>query len=136
MGLPMRQRTSVALSVAFILLIVSLGIHLGCNREPPTPPVKPTNGSFKPTNVLIRSPLPPSENFTLEEDLVFTDPDNKVWKASKGTLTDGASIPQFLLSFTGTNTGSDVLRAAIVHDAYCGEANSAGPSFHIDTPDH
>lgn len=55
----------------------------------------------------------------MADRLIYTAPDGTEWVAVKGTLTDGASIPTFALSFTGDKFSASFLKAAIVHDAYC-----------------
>jgi hypothetical protein len=68
----------------------------------------------------------------LQDDFTFYDPAGKKWLAPKGTLTDGASIPQAFLSFTGGQLDAQYRDAAVLHDAYCAQANEKGPSFHIE----
>jgi hypothetical protein len=62
-------------------------------------------------------------------ELAFIDAKKRRWMAPVGTLTDGASIPQLALSVTAATSTGTVLSAAIVHDAYCGQLNSQGPSY-------
>lgn len=64
--------------------------------------------------------------------ITFHAPDGKVWTAPTGTITDGASIPSLLAGFFGGKLNEDHLLAAIVHDAYCAEANEGKPSYQIE----
>jgi hypothetical protein len=52
-------------------------------------------------------------------DFTYADGAGKRWRARKGDITDGASIPQFLWSFIGGPFVGPKLRAAVVHDRYC-----------------
>ena len=59
------------------------------------------------------------------------DSKKRKWTAPKGTIADGASIPEWALSAVGCQFSEDFLDAAVNHDAYCGEANEKdGASFH------
>jgi len=54
----------------------------------------------------------------LADDLFFVDPDEFVWKAGKGDVTDGASIPPLFKEIIGGPFESDYLPAAVIHDHY------------------
>ena len=62
-------------------------------------------------------------------DIKYTDPSGKTWTAPKGTITDGASIPDKLSSIFGGKLNPTHLQAAIVHDAYCGLANKGQANY-------
>ncbi len=55
----------------------------------------------------------------LLEDFLFTDPNDRVWTAPKGTNINGASIPRPLWSIVGSPYTDDYRRASIVHDVAC-----------------
>ena len=74
-------------------------------------------GVFAPAEVVLGT-VEGSELRVLNEPLVFTGRNGKKWTAPKGTLTDGASIPDAALPFIGDRFDSRYLNAAIVHDAY------------------
>ncbi|MEI7995595.1 MAG: DUF1353 domain-containing protein [Methylococcaceae bacterium] len=74
-----------------------------------------------------------TEAFRVAEDFVFIDENGKRWEAPAATLTDGASIPQLFLVFTGGQLSKDFRAAAVVHDAYCGVANKGGKSYQIES---
>jgi len=74
-----------------------------------------------------------TEAFCVADDFVFIDENGKRWEAPVGTLTDGASIPQLFLVFTGGQLSQDFRAAAVVHDAYCGVANKGGKSYQIES---
>lgn len=55
----------------------------------------------------------------LGDDFFFDDDNGLVWKADKGDVTDGASIPQELQGLVGHSFDADLIRAAVIHDHYC-----------------
>jgi hypothetical protein len=59
----------------------------------------------------------PDRNMGLLNDFYFIDKDCKTWKAKKGEIIDGASIPRFLWTLVGSPYTRDYRRASIVHDA-------------------
>lgn len=59
----------------------------------------------------------------LAEDLYFVDSESFVWKAGKGDLTDGATIPDLLKPFIGESFEADFLPAAVIHDHYTNRAH-------------
>ncbi len=91
-------------------------------------------GSFVPShNTEIGLIRREDGDFNTPEVIKFKDPNGKVWTAPAGTITDGASIPSIFAGFFGGKLNKKHLFAAIVHDAYCGEANAGGPSYQIET---
>lgn len=72
----------------------------------------------------------PGVHFVTRDDFKFTDANGRMWVAPKGTITDGASIPQFAMSIVGAPTNATYMNAAIIHDAYCAEDNIKGASYH------
>jgi len=71
--------------------------------------------------------------FDTPVDIKYLGPDGKVWKAPAGTITDGASIPNVFTRFFGGKLSEKHLFAAIVHDAYCAEANKGNPPFQTES---
>ena len=61
----------------------------------------------------------PDRNMSLLEGFSFTDPDGKPWPAPKGSVINGASIPQPLWATVGSPFTDDYRRASIVHDVAC-----------------
>jgi len=85
-----------------------------------------TNSSFDPPvatelNLIARE----DGQFDTPVDIKYNDPNGKIWTAPKGTITDGASIPDNVTLLFGGKMNPKHLRAAIVHDAYCGKANKS-----------
>jgi hypothetical protein len=87
-------------------------------------------GTFKPTVVTVNGTLPRLVSTT---NFIFTDPDGRKWTAPAGTITDGLSIPSILLPFVlpliSNVWATEYQGAALVHDAYCAEANKKGTSY-------
>ena len=55
----------------------------------------------------------------LLEDYGYKDPSAIEWHAPKGTVVDGASIPQPLWSFIGGPFSGKYRNASVIHDHYC-----------------
>lgn len=87
-------------------------------------------GTFAPTQVEVTGKYP---RMASKDDFVFKAPDGRKWKAPKGTITDGLSIPTILLPFAlpliDGVWAPKYRGAALVHDAYCAEANTKGTSY-------
>ncbi len=54
----------------------------------------------------------------LLEDFVYIDPSENEWRARKGFVTDGASIPRPLWEEVGSPYTGRYLKAAVIHDQY------------------
>lgn len=107
-----------------ILLVVLLMVGLwlgGCLSPAQRPYGKFEPKEIGPCNVLTLTVdgQPTTIMELMTDRLTYTAADGTEWTAVKGTLTDGASIPSFALSFTGDKFSASFLKAAIVHDAYC-----------------
>lgn len=62
---------------------------------------------------------PDGRHMTLVEDFAYIDGRNKLWKAPKGSIVDGASIPQAFWSVIGSPFTGEFRAASVVHDVYC-----------------
>ena len=62
--------------------------------------------------------LPDGRQVKLLEDLTFTDSNKRVWAASEGLISDGASIPRIVWWCVGSPFTGQYRRAAIFHDGY------------------
>jgi hypothetical protein len=100
----------------------------GCEKTSIGSPKRPY---FAPAHATLRGPIR-GNLWELEHDFSFFDSKGKQWKAPKGTLSDGASIPQLFLSLIGDRLDPKYLDAAVVHDAYCGRGNERGASYHAE----
>lgn len=69
----------------------------------------------------------PDRNMQLLEDFIYTDPGNKDWKAGKGRIVNGASIPRALWITVGAPYVGDYRKASVVHDTACEDADRAHP---------
>ncbi|MBB3372578.1 hypothetical protein FHT72_007119 [Rhizobium sp. BK077] len=67
--------------------------------------------------------LPPgcesAGNCRLGQDFGFVDGSGLGWQASKGLLTDGASIPPWTQPLVGAPFEAAFIKAAVIHDHYC-----------------
>jgi uncharacterized protein DUF1353 len=57
---------------------------------------------------------------TLKYDLRYRDPKGKDWLAAADNKTDGASIPVWAQPFIGDPFDESYIKAAVIHDHYCG----------------
>lgn len=60
-------------------------------------------------------------DMSLIEEFCYVDPNGKKWTAPKGSIINGASIPQPLWSIVGSPYTGDYRRASIVHDVACND---------------
>ena len=111
-----------------LLLTVFAATLVGCDGKKKTnskaEPSAPSTGTFEPSQVPL-SAVEESQLKALDQPLVFTQADGTIWTAPKGTLTDGASIPDAALSLIGDRFDPRYLNAAIVHDAYSQTDNAS-----------
>jgi Protein of unknown function (DUF1353) len=73
---------------------------------------------------------PGGRNGKLLAPYVFVDPDQKLWTAPKGLVTDGASIPRPLWSIVGSPWTGLYRNAAVIHDAYCDSHSEPWQAVH------
>lgn len=57
--------------------------------------------------------------FELTKDFWFEDPNSVIWMTPKGTVVDGASIPQPFWSIIGGPFEGSYLKASVIHDYFC-----------------
>jgi len=95
------------------LLIASTGAFA---QDFPNPP--PCDSCFVGTLRLLANPQDVNTKI-LAQDLYFVDSNKVVWKAGKGDVTDGASIPPLFQPIIGGPWEADYLPAAVMHDHYC-----------------
>ena len=84
--------------------------------------------------VSLKSPLAQQDGAFLDElnvrliskgkiellnDFKYRDSKNDIWKAPKGYVSDGASIPQVFWSVVGGPLDGDYRDAAVIHDYFC-----------------
>lgn len=68
---------------------------------------------------------------TLKYPLTFIDPDRRTWRADAGDLTDGASIPDWAQAIIGGPWDESYLKAAVMHDHYCGRHEYSWRETHL-----
>lgn len=108
----------VRIALAAIALPL-LGAGYVLVQAAPLPDPPPCTNCFVGKVILSLYPADPSgRRKVLEDDLYFVDPDGLVWKANKGDITDGASIPALAQVIVGNAFENDFLPAAIIHDRY------------------
>jgi hypothetical protein len=102
---------------SFIILMLAGSVQTGLASELPDP--VPCSPCFIGQLKLIANPSDATgKTKILADDLFFVDPDKFVWKAGKGDVTDGASIPDLFKPIIGDAFEQDFLPAAVIHDHY------------------
>ncbi len=64
---------------------------------------------------------PDGRTIRLTSDFRYVDPTGRVWLAPVGTVSDGATIPQFAWTLVGGPLNGAYRDAAIIHDVACEE---------------
>ena len=52
-------------------------------------------------------------------DFLYVDPSGRQWKAPKGSIIDGASIPRLFWTIVGSPFDEPYRKASVVHDVAC-----------------
>ncbi len=73
-------------------------------------------GFFSTYNLKVQPLNDGSHRVKLLEDLIFVDAKGKKWKAPKGYVIDGATIPKVFQEFIGTPYGGQYVLASVIHD--------------------
>lgn len=60
-----------------------------------------------------------SRKMKLLKPVCYQDKTGKKWKAKKGDIVDGASIPRFFWAFIGSPFSGKYRRSSVIHDVYC-----------------
>lgn len=63
--------------------------------------------------------IEPDRKMRLLDDFSYVDSRGTVWAAPKGSVVDGASIPQVLWSVVGSPYTGEYRNASVVHDVAC-----------------
>ena len=106
-----------------ILLALSVSVATavtGCARGYASAPAR----GFTPEAVTLREVVGSSFKALVDDELVFVDATGAAWRAPKGTLTDGASVPRLALWRTDGRYDDGFLKAAVLHDAHCQAENA------------
>lgn len=67
----------------------------------------------------------------LQNEFSYTDPNGLVWKAPKGSIVNGASIPSALWATVGPPFVGDYRRASVIHDVACVERKQPHEAVHL-----
>ncbi len=67
----------------------------------------------------------------LLNDFIFEDPNGLKWKAPKGSIVDGASIPTFAWSFIGAPFSGEYRDASVIHDIACQQKKRTWEVVHL-----
>jgi hypothetical protein len=90
----------------------------------PLPDPLPCTPCFIGKLSLIDNPDDPTgKTKKLTDDLYFIDQLAFAWKAGKGDITDGATIPELFQPIIGGPFEADFLPAAVIHDHYTNKAH-------------
>lgn len=67
----------------------------------------------------------------LIKDFAYIAPQGKLWRAHRGSIVDGASIPQALWSMIGGPFEGKYRNASVVHDVACDEMTQPWTEVHL-----
>lgn len=70
-------------------------------------------------------------HMSLMEDFAYVDPFDKRWRAPKGSVVDGASIPSTFWSVIGGPFEGKYRNASVVHDVACDEKTQSWRAVHL-----
>lgn len=66
----------------------------------------------------------------LLEDFVFLDSDGREWRAKKGSIINGASIPRFFWRVIGSPFIGLYREPSVIHDVYCDSKSRPAQDVH------
>lgn len=95
---------------------VTPGLPVTPTHYPPESPPGTDWGRFQGQ---LRLELVGGRDARLVNNFSYTDPRGKVWNAPRGSIVNGASIPQFFWSFVGGPWDGAYRQASVVHDVAC-----------------
>lgn len=73
----------------------------------------------------------PEREMKLLDDFGYVDPSGAEWKAPRGEIINGASIPQVLWTIVGSPFTGAYRNASVVHDAACHERKKPWQDVHL-----
>jgi hypothetical protein len=111
-----------------VLLYLTFVATSGCHSAGPAPISEPF-GHFE--GVVVASFNEDSTTMTLTQDFAYVDPRLKRWVASKGLVTDGASIPRAFWTIIGNPFQGPYRNGAVIHDAACEEMKEDWQDVHL-----
>jgi hypothetical protein len=108
------------------LFIAVTLVAFGCSEK--NPPATPF-GKFE--GRVVTSWDDDGRNMRLEEDFAYLDAGGKRWLAPKGSIVNGASIPQAFWSVIGGPFEGPFRNASVVHDVGCDEQKETWEAVHL-----
>jgi hypothetical protein len=117
----LKSRRGIA---ALLMSAGILGAMIAATHADPLPDPLPCVPCFIGALKLAANPADGSgRTKLLMDDIYFVDPQKFVWKAGKGDVTDGASIPDLFQPIIGGPFEAGYLPAAVIHDHYTDKAH-------------
>ena len=102
-----------------IIMIVAAAAVASAACAAPLPDPLPCTACFiGELGLKLNDADPSGRTMVLQDDFYFVDPGKLVWKADRGDITDGASIPEIFKPVVGGSFEKDFLPAAVLHDHY------------------
>lgn len=116
-GRTARKRLSLVVSTLLVLWLAAVPIAAGG-----------AYGSF--VGEIVAKWLPDNRAMELIQDFTYLDQAGKRWRAPKGSVVDGASIPRAFWSAIGGPFEGAYRNASVVHDVACVEKSETWQSVH------
>lgn len=82
------------------------------------------------TGRVVSEWLDDGRNMRLVEPFSYVDPRGLTWRASAGSVVNGASIPKFFWRVIGGPLEGRYRRASVIHDVYCEHRSRPFRSVH------
>jgi len=87
-------------------------------------------GVFSTYNLKVKPLNDGTRRVKLLEDLIFIDSKGKKWTSPKGSVVDGATIPEVFQGFIGTPYGGQYVLASVIHDIAYDEKKESWQDVH------
>lgn len=107
-----------------ILLLLAVGLIVGTQILDFSEQESPQS-AFAPASITLKEVAHSHLKELVDEELRFIDSMGTAWIAPKGTLSDGASVPRLALWLDDERFSPHLLKAAVIHDAYCSGENAS-----------
>lgn len=83
-------------------------------------PAAPASAQFSGDLAFTPDACKAKKSCILKSPLTFIDEAKRIWRAEAGGITDGASIPDWAQGVIGDRWDDAYIKAAVLHDYYCG----------------
>ena len=110
-----------------LVLAVTAGVLMGCGGDSPSEIDSPF-GKFD--GRVVAEWSDDGRDMTLVQAFAYIEPNGKRWMAPKGSVVNGASIPQAFWSIIGGPFEGAFRNASVVHDVGCDEQNESWEDVH------